>query len=210
MSKPKAQKQKQKQIMDAMGFFKQSEGEWRSQRSTHHLPFRQAEIGDSNIQVTTLTVEDPRIIEICEIHEVDPSKAAGGAYVTWNGSMSWDKDDENHKGETVFAIVPDADNPKEGLMLRERGYAEIIPVAGRFVMDEEGGLVLITEYETMSSIERFWFPNPNVRMRSSTVKRFGGFSTSTFCTEVRVDPNSNPAQPQSEGNSHQFYSAFGW
>jgi hypothetical protein len=77
--------------MDAMGFFKQSEGEWRSQRSTHHLAFRQAEIGDSNIQVTTLTAEDPRIIEICEIHEVDPSKAAGGAYVTWNGSMSWDK-----------------------------------------------------------------------------------------------------------------------
>jgi hypothetical protein len=95
-------------------------------------------------------------------------------------------------------------------MLRERGYAEIVPVAGRFVMDEEGGLVLITEYETMSSIERFWFPNPNVRMRSSTVKRFGGFSTSTFCTEVRVDPNSTPSQPQSEENSNQFYSAFGW
>ena len=53
-------------------------------------------------------------------------------------------------------------------------------------MDNDGGLVLTTEYDIMSSIERFWFPSPNVRVRSSTVKRMGGFSTATFCTETRV------------------------
>ena len=177
--------------MDAMEFFQSSAGEWRSQRSTHHLAFRQAEIGDSNIQVTALGADDARVAEICKMHEVDPSRAAGGAFVTWHGSMAWDKDDENHKGSTVFAIVPDPENPRQGLMLRERGYAEIVPVAGRFEMDDEDGLLLITEYETMSSIERFWFPNPNVRMRTSSVKRFGGFSTSTFCTEIRVQPDSD-------------------
>jgi hypothetical protein len=46
--------------------------------------------------------------------------------------------------------------------------------------------VLITDYDIMSSVERFWFPSPNVRVRSSTVKRMGGFSTATFCTETRV------------------------
>ena len=198
--------------MDAMEFFQSSAGEWRSQRSTHHLAFRQAEIGDSNIQVTALGADDARIAEICKMHEVDPSRAAGGAFVTWHGSMAWDKDDENHKGSTVFAIVPDPENPRQGLMLRERGYAEIVPVAGRFEMDDEDGLLLITEYETMSSIERFWFANPNVRMRTSSVKRFGGFSTSTFCTEIRVEPGSDatsaPAAAQvAEG---EFYSALGW
>ncbi|MGL5061812.1 MAG: phycobiliprotein lyase [Microcoleus sp.] len=198
--------------MDAMEFFQNSAGEWRSQRSTHHLAFRQAEIGDSNIQVTALAADDERVAEICQIHSVDPSRAAGGAFVTWNGSMSWDKDDENHKGSTVFAIVPDPDNPRQGLMLRERGYAETAPVAGQFEMDDEDGLLLITEYETMSSIERFWFATPNVRMRTSTVKRFGGPSTATFCTEVRVvsetDAAGEAAGDKAAGS--EFYSALGW
>ncbi|MEZ2228774.1 phycobiliprotein lyase [Microcoleus sp.] len=198
--------------MDAMEFFHSSAGKWRSQRSTHHLPFRQTEIGDSNIEVTALGADDTRVAEICQMHEIDPSRAAGGAFVTWHGSMAWDKDDENHKGSTVFAIVPDPENPRQGLMLRERGYAEIVPVAGRFEMDDEDGLMLITEYETMSSIERFWFAGPNVRMRTSTVKRFGGFSTSTFCTEVRVEPDAEAASPAAEAEpvTTEFYSALGW
>ncbi len=197
--------------MDAMEFFHSSAGEWRSHRTTHHLAFRQAEMGDSNIQVTALGPDDARVAEICQMHEVDPIRAAGGAFVTWHGSMAWDKDDENHKGSTVFAIVPDPENPRQGLMLRERGYAEIVPVAGRFEMDDEDGLLLITEYETMSSIERFWFANPNVRMRTSTVKRFGGFSTSTFCTEIRVEPDAEATKPAAtDVAATQFYSALGW
>jgi hypothetical protein len=198
--------------MDAMEFFISSAGEWRSLRSTHHLAFRKAEVGDSNIQVTALSADDARVAEICQMHEVDPSRAAGGAFVTWHGSMAWDKDDENHKGSTVFAIVPDPENPRQGLMLRERGYAEIMPVAGRFEMDDQDGLLLITEYETMSSIERFWFANPNVRMRTSSVKRFGGFSTSTFCTEVRVEPDADAASEPAatEAAATEFYSALGW
>ena len=181
--------------MNAMEFFQRSAGKWRSQRTTHHLAFRQAEIGHSDIEVINLDAKDPKILEICKMHEIDPSLAAGGAFVTWDGSMAWDKDDENHKGSTVFAIVPDSENPRSGRMLRERGYAEIIPVVGRFEMDDEDGLNLITEYETMSSIERFWFTSPNLRMRSSAVKRFGGFNTSTFCTEVRlVESNSDHKQ----------------
>ena len=194
-----------------MEFFNQSAGRWRSQRTTHHLAFRQAEKGSSTIAVTALAADDPKIIEICQMHEIDPSLAAGGAHVTWNGEMAWDKEDENHKGSTVFAIVPDPEDPRKGRMLRERGYAEIVPVIGRFEMDEEEGLTLVTEYETMSSIERFWFAGPNVRMRSSAVKRFGGFNTSTFCTEVRIDPDAEATESSpGEKETVPYISALGW
>jgi len=196
--------------MNAMEFFQRSAGKWRSQRTTHHLAFRQAEMGSSDIQVTSLDGQDPKILEICKMHEIDPILAAGGALVTWDGSMAWDKDDENHKGSTVFAIVPDPENPRKGRMLRERGYAEIVPVVGLFEMDEEDGLILITEYETMSSIERFWFPSPNLRMRTSAVKRFGGFNTSTFCTEVRVEESNSDVEAETAQDDTDFYSTFGW
>ena len=197
-------------LMDAMEFFQRSSGKWRSQRTTHHLAFRQAEMGSSDIQVITLDAKDPKIVEICKMHEIDPNLAAGGAFVTWDGSMAWDKDDENHKGSTVFAIVPEPENPRKGRMLRERGYAEIVPVVGIFEMDNEDGLNLITEYETMSSIERFWFPSPNLRMRSSSVKRFGGFNTSTFCTEVRIEESNLDSDPEISNHDVEFYSTFGW
>ena len=172
--------------MDAMKFFEMSRGKWVSQRTTHHLAFRRSETGESAIQVETLAVDHPKVLEICTLHNVDPQTAVGGALVTWQSSMGWDKEDENHEGSTVFVLVPNADNEREGLLLRERGYAEIVPVAGHYVIDDEDGLVLTTEYETMSSIERFWFAAPGVRLRTSTVKRFGGFSTATFCTEFRL------------------------
>jgi hypothetical protein len=203
-------------IMDAMQFFESSAGTWHSQRTTHHLPFRRAELGGSAIQVEALPADDDRVAEICKLHDIDPSQAAGGAFVQWSGSMQWDReDDENHAGSTVFAIVPDADDPTKGKMLRERGYAEIVPVAGQFEMDAEGGLTLITEYETMSSIERFWFASPDVRMRTSTVKRFGGFSTATFCTENRLSAKAEPLEVDtapiaSKTPSAKFYSVFGW
>ncbi|MBD6620077.1 phycobiliprotein lyase [Komarekiella sp. 'clone 1'] len=205
--------------MDAMEFFKLSAGKWRSQRATHHLAFKRSETGESDIQVETLAEDHPEIIELCQYHQIDPSLSVGGSRVRWLGTMAWDRDaDENHEGKTIFAIVPDVDNPRQGRLLRERGYAEIVPVVGLYHMDDQDGLVLTTEYETMSSIERFWFASPNLRLRTSTVKRFGGFSTASFCTEARVETSSEGSsteevtsrQTEDVQEARQFYSVLGW
>ncbi len=210
--------------MDAVKFFQLSAGRWSSKRTTHHLAFKRAEKGESDIVVETLAADDPEIIALCEMHSIDPNLSVGGSRVRWLGTMAWDREgDENHEGKTVFAIVPDPDNPRKGRLLRERGYAEIVPVVGRFEMDDEDGLVLTTEYETMSSVERFWFASPDLRMRTSAVQRFGGLSTATFCTESRVDTdteesNTDPSKVETETsplteagiNVKEFYSILGW
>lgn len=205
--------------MNVMDFFRQSAGQWNSQRTTHHLPFRRAELGGSTIAVEALEANHPSVVEICNLHEVDSALAVGGALVTWQGSMAWDRDEDNHTGNTVFALVPDADNPQQGRLLRERGYAEIVPVIGRYEIDADEGLLLTTEYETMSSVERFWFANPNLRLRTSVVKRFGGFSTASFCAESRLEspeitpppesPESKEARPEPVATA-PVISAFGW
>ena len=199
--------------MNALEFFQKSAGRWRSQRTTHHLAFRRAEKGGSEIYVKPLNADDPKVIEICQMHEVDPATAIGGAYVKWDGTMAWDKEDEaNHAGETVFSLVPDDETGRKGKLLRERGYAEIMPVIGRYEIDDEEALVLITDYPSMSSYERFWFPTPNVRMRASTVKQFGGFSTATFCTEELIDEENNGASNVDSIPTVQpaIASIFGW
>ncbi|QPN63110.1 phycobiliprotein lyase [Synechococcus sp. CBW1004] len=171
-------------IPDALHFFRLSCGRWRSQRSSHHLLHRRAEAGGSWIEVVELKPDDPRLQAIATLHGQDPGALVGGCRVTWSGSMAWDKAGEAHEGESVFGLIPLDDRGRAGLLLRDRGYAETAPVAGRFAMDERDGLLLTTEYETMQSLERFSFAGPDVRLRTSTVQ--GLSNTASFCVETRI------------------------
>ena len=197
-------------IADAISFFRLSCGRWRSQRSSHHLLHRRAEAGDSWIEVVELQAHDPRLVAIAELHGQNPADLVGGCRVTWNASMAWDKAGEAHEGESVFALIPSDERGRQGLLLRDRGYAETAPVAGRFAMDERDGLLLTTSYETMNSLERFSFAGPNVRLRTSTVE--GLSNTASFCVETRVldtPPAGGPGIASSTA-SGQALSPLGW
>jgi hypothetical protein len=178
-------------IADAISFFRLSCGRWRSQRSSHHLLHRRAEPGGSFIEVVELEPRDGRLVAIASLHGCDPERLVGGCRVTWNGTMAWDKEGEAHEGESVFGLIPTDERGRAGLLLRDRGYAETSPVAGRFAMDERDGLLLTTSYETMDSLERFCFAGPDVRLRTSTVE--GLSNTASFCVETRI--TETPAEP---------------
>jgi len=172
-------------IDDALSFFQLSCGHWRSQRSSHHLLHRRAEAGGSFIEVVELQASDPVLIAIAQLHSQDPAALVGGCRVRWSGSMAWDKAGEAHEGESIFGLIPTDERGRQGLLLRDRGYAETAPVAGHFAMDERNALVLTTDYETMSSLERFSFAGPDVRLRTSTVE--GLSNTASFCVETRLE-----------------------
>lgn len=101
--------------------------------------------------------------------------------------MAWDQEGENHEGETVFALVPDKPDRRSGKMLRDRGYAEIVPVAGQYTMTDEDELYLETPYDGGAVEETFTFDGINMCNRVSNVRRFGGIATATFSTEERLD-----------------------
>ena len=200
-------------IDDALSFFQLSCGRWRSQRSVHHLLHRRAEAGGSLIVVEELHPGDRRLLEIAELHGQDPARLVGGCWVRWSASMAWDKAGEDHTGESVIGLIPTDERGREGLLLRDLGYAEKAPASSRFHMDERNGLLLSTEYETMSVWERFSFAGPDVRVRSSTVE--GLSNNASFCIETRCsdDQPERPAASASaaEAASQQpALSLLGW
>ncbi|NEP19162.1 MAG: phycobiliprotein lyase, partial [Leptolyngbya sp. SIO4C1] len=87
-----------------MAFFQQSAGQWQSQRTTHHLPFRRAELGGSQISVEALPADHEKIVEICKLHEIDPALAVGGAFVQWQGEMAWHQR-KDRGAHVVFVIA---------------------------------------------------------------------------------------------------------
>jgi len=195
------------EIPDALSFFRLSCGRWMSQRSQHHLLHRRAEAGASFIVVEELLKGDERLAEIAKRNDQDVSRIIGGCWVRWSGSMAWDRAGESHEDQTMFGLIPSDDAGRHGLLLRDRGYAEKAPVAGQFRMDDENGLILTTDYEMMSSLERFWFAGPNLRLRTSTVQ--GLSNNASFCMETRQldDAPSKSAVPAAAATQ---LAPFGW
>ena len=195
------------EIADALSFFRLSCGRWTSQRSQHHLLHRRAEAGASFIVVEELQKGDERLAEIAARNNESVERIIGGCWVRWSGSMAWDRAGESHEDQTMFGLIPTDDAGRSGLLLRDRGHAEKAPVAGEFRMDAENGLILTTDYEMMSSLERFWFAGPNLRLRTSTVQ--GLSNNASFCMETRqLDDTSVPTEIPA--TSAKALAPFGW
>ena len=172
-------------ITDALSFFRLSCGRWRSQRSQHHLLHRRAEAGISVVEVAMVEAGDERLHALALLHGKEPAEVIGGCHVRWSASMAWDREGENHENEAIFGLIPtDGGLGREGLQLRDRGYAETAPALGHFRLDAENSLWLTTSYEMMDSGERFWFAGPDTRLRTSTVQ--GLSNTASLCMETRI------------------------
>ena len=195
------------EIADSLSFFRLSCGRWTSQRSQHHLLHRRAEAGASFIVVEELHKGDARLAEIAQRNNESVERIVGGCWVRWSGSMAWDRAGESHEDQTMFGLIPSDDAGRSGLLLRDRGYAEKAPVAGQFHMDAENGLILTTDYEMMSSLERFWFADPNLRLRTSTVQ--GLSNNASFCMETRMLDTAPPAV-STNVEPAKTLAPFGW
>ncbi len=172
--------------MDITQFVEGSIGQWRSQRSAHHMVFAHFEAVRSEIDIVALTPDNLAVIELCQSYDIDPSQAVAPFHMSWEGESDWDEK-EVLKGSTVLVPIPDPNIPNKGLLLRDRGYAETMPAAAHYHITEDGVFVLITEYDRAAAEERIWFVNPNLRFRVATIKTSDGTGvvTASFSSELR-------------------------
>jgi hypothetical protein len=169
--------------MNIIEFFQQRAGIWSSQRTTHHLIIKKSESGKSEIKVANLDLGDEAVQSLCSLHQCDPAHAICAALVSWQGSMEWDTEPEKQSGSTVLVAIAETDHIQSGKLLRQQGYAEKTPVAGRYHLSDDGVLSLITEYGLLYSEEKLWFPKPNICMRAGLTT--GMSNIASFCTEIR-------------------------
>ena len=169
--------------MDITEFFQQSAGKWVSQRTSHHPAFKQPEGGRSDFYIENLPSDDPAVVQLCQEHGVDAALAVCGVRTRWDGVMEQNKG--KRAGTTLLVAIADSTQPNQGRLLRPNAEVNQT-VTGRYVMGDDDALTLIGESETFYSEERLWFASPNLRLRTSTTKQADGFSTASFCSEIRM------------------------
>ena len=174
-------------LMDIQEFVEKSLGQWRSQRSAHHLAFRHFEAVESVIDIEAVSPEDTSVIDLCKAYDIDPSQAVAPFKMRWEGQSDWDDGKEVIQGSSVLIPVPDPNQSNAGKLLREQGYAETMPAAGEYHFLEDGTFVLLTSYDRAAAEEKIWFVNPNVRCRVSLIKTSAGSGvvTASFSSEIR-------------------------
>ncbi|MEM8808057.1 MAG: phycobiliprotein lyase [Cyanobacteria bacterium P01_G01_bin.38] len=178
--------------MDIETFVAQSIGQWRSQRSAHHLAFSHFEEVRSTINIVALPLDDPGVIKLCQSCGVDLQQATSPFKMSWEGESDWDEEEEL-KGETILVPVPDKDQPLQGKLLRDQGYAETMMAAGDYQLMEDGTFVLTTAYDRAAAEEKIWFATPNLRFRVSLIKTSSGrgVTTASLSSEVRMTPKAD-------------------
>ncbi|WP_341731389.1 phycobiliprotein lyase [Microcoleus sp. EPA2] len=164
--------------MDVIEFFELSAGKWFSQRTVHYLNSGELQAGKSEVKIEILTATEPAVVKLCQQHSIDPN-ATGltSVRVSWEGTP--DRTEQKQIGSTILAVLPDADNPREGKVLQDKGNT-------RYVMGSDDVLTLITESETIHAEERLWYLIPNLRLRTSVVKEANGTEQASFCSEIRM------------------------
>lgn len=172
--------------MNIQEFVEGSIGHWRSQRSAHHLAFGHFEAVQSEIDIISLSIDAPEVIELCKANNVDPKTAVSPFRMSWEGQSDWE-DSEAIKGNCVLIPIPDRDRPNCGKLIRELGYAEEMPAIGEYSFTDDGTFVLVTSYDRASAEEKIWFVNPNLRCRVSLIKTDTGTGviTASFSSEIR-------------------------
>jgi hypothetical protein len=174
--------------MTMMDFFHKSAGSWFSQREVHHYDLLNNETTESNLIIQVVDRDDPRVAEICQAQQIDPSLAMGGGAFLWQQDL--DDVAPNPDYAAVLIDVPDDATGRSGKLIRNKGYVEIAPVICRYWFGQDGILTIDTEYENNQGQERCWFVTDDFRVRVSTIKLMDGVQLSTYSSERRcVSPD---------------------
>ena len=170
-------------------FLHASRGTWMTRRAVHHLDHQDDEFADSNLIIEPFNRSDPAVSNICSNLGINPADAKGGARFWWESNLKQSARSDDHAA--VLIDVPSATNPREGFLLRDKGYVEKQSVISTYNFADDGMLTITTRYDTNVGIERCWFVTDNVRMRVSSVQCLDGVSMTTYCTEFRCPSDSD-------------------
>ncbi|MGJ3246723.1 MAG: phycobiliprotein lyase [Elainellaceae cyanobacterium] len=147
-------------------FFRQSVGQWRSERRYYTLPDGDAKEMVSFITIRFLEQGCSELIELASLHNLENRSALiCGAEVTWKShdSVSGRK---KSQGSTLFGALG-------SVLYRDRGFATPKPVTADYYFSNPETLCLRTEYNGSVFEEELKLVGDRYRTRQTIISRAG-------------------------------------
>lgn len=179
--------------MNIAEFFQQSEGKWFSQRTTHDLTTNQSASGKSDLWVEVLTPDDAALASLCQQAGADAATVDVAVRVRWQGEFGNEAKAES--GSTLLVAIASPSSNTDGTLLCQDGSPGAPLVKTHYSIGLDEALTLTTQQEGVFAEERIWYASPALRFRTSTIKHTDGFSTASFCSEIRMG-GAKPAASQ--------------
>ena len=168
--------------MSIVNFFETVEGTWFSQRTTHFAPGQPSQTGQATLKITRVALDDPRVEALCQQFSANADTAIFAYTIQQEGQASlYGSGAATPQRTTVMVGLKSADDTS-GQFFSQTDREPAI--AGKYLLDGEV-LTLSVRNEEFQSDERLWYMNPNLRMRTSLVKRADGEQMASFCSEIR-------------------------
>ncbi|MGF1478778.1 MAG: phycobiliprotein lyase [Cyanophyceae cyanobacterium] len=149
----------------AVEFFRQSEGQWHSQRRYYTLN-QEAEPQEvvSRIAVRFLEAGAPELTHLAQLHQLE-AEFVGGSQVTWESTYT-NQTRKPSKGTTVFGVLGKT-------LYRDRGFATAKPVTAQFFFSNPQTMCLRTEYQGSVFEEELKLIGDKYRTRQTIISRAG-------------------------------------
>jgi len=169
-------------------FIDKSIGEWTSLRSTHTIAFREFENTTSNIFISYLSLDSDDTKNLIKkfSFSLNPKFAIK---IIWQAKSDWEIEENLNPSETILIFSQTDIN--SGIILRNKGYAELIHTYSNYFIDQQENLNIFTEYNSTISEEKIWFISDHLRARYSLIKNkeFGSPIQTSHSSEIRKITN---------------------
>ena len=173
-----------KNLITIKDFIDKSIGEWKSIRSTHTLAFQEFENTNSSLIISYQNIESEEVLEIKKRFKFSQDQSFA-IKISWRSISEWTAENKSQESETILIFVPK--DEYTGTLIKDKGYAELIPSSSKYLMQENETFNILSEYNATISEEKIWFLSKNVRSRYSVIKNKinGGILQTSHATEIR-------------------------
>lgn len=167
-------------------FMNQCAGKWFSQRTSHAIPPQALEAGTCDFWIDLIEPTDASLLERCQSVGIAAETVLCAMHTHWQGTVGTANHSSSGATLSIF-VAGDRQQPNHGQFWRwNDDPSDTTVIQGQYHLGDDEALNLSASTDSLSTQERLWFLNPNLRERTSVVTHKQGSRYASFCSEIRM------------------------